>query len=458
MDFLSNRSHTCVFVMGLSRYYITDPEAVKQLLEMRRHFGTRLQLRYSTREGFHLKMFLFEGPSSLTAVVGSSNLTGGGTGGNLEANVAIYGHVKSKVMRDIRQLFSTIATSTVTSELNWEKLRKYSRDHRAREHRYGPLIRTTLEQTGDLPELTAGYADTIDDDANLIEGFGNVAPQELVWKISPGEWARQWPEWLRRIDEKTKEGIIAIGWDELGNPSELTFREIARRAKTAGFSKPKYVAQQIWSFFHQIQSGNIVVGYGHSKILGIGVVTGPATHSSGNDKRIYSNQISVTWYSLRAIRLNQRTRRVFTYPQDTLHLIKDKPTIHLIRRVVELSEVRRLEKYLDRQSVGSKALYQVLRQKILHLGNDVREQLAPKENNIIYKRKGSKSIFCGLRLRNRFDKLTVQIYLGEGKLSDPLGLAKIQGRNLYWFLVDGGSNLDYVGRLIGQAYNSVILR
>jgi HKD family nuclease len=81
------------FLVGLSPYYITDSEPLTHLLNLRNdlkkeHKEDRLQIRYYGDTSFHPKLFLFEKGSSTAAIVGSSNMTGGGTRDNIEANIS----------------------------------------------------------------------------------------------------------------------------------------------------------------------------------------------------------------------------------------------------------------------------------------------------------------------------------------------------------------------------------
>ncbi|MBI2999645.1 MAG: phospholipase D family protein [Deltaproteobacteria bacterium] len=233
--FLGNRGCSCVFVVGLSNQYITRPEAVKELLSISRDFPGSLKLRYSSRSSFHPKIFLFTKPLSYTALVGSSNLTGGGTRGNLEANIAISGQSPSdRIFRDLLRLFSKIGTRPVSSKLNRNRWKEYTRDFEGASIFRRTKVRASLKPTGDLGE-PGSFPDTnepdVDQDMEDIEELSRLPPDNVVWKISPDRNARQWREWQRQTNETTNEGVIPIGWENLGNPSRLTWAQIAVHAR-----------------------------------------------------------------------------------------------------------------------------------------------------------------------------------------------------------------------------------
>ena len=81
----------------------TDPEAIARLMELAdRHEGKFTLRRFESGNGgvFHSKLYLFESQrGTKTAILGSSNLTGGGLSTNVEANVLV------KDASDVRSLW-----------------------------------------------------------------------------------------------------------------------------------------------------------------------------------------------------------------------------------------------------------------------------------------------------------------------------------------------------------------
>lgn len=82
------------------------------------------------------------------------------------------------------------------------------------------------------------------------------------WKISPGEQAVNW-------EECRAGGFIGIGWNKLGDLSNLTEEEFNVRAEEHGGS------DQVWTFRNISVGDRIVANQGTKRVLGIGTVTGP---------------------------------------------------------------------------------------------------------------------------------------------------------------------------------------
>ena len=91
------------------------------------------------------------------------------------------------------------------------------------------------------------------------------------WKIAPGDNAWQW-------EECHEKGFIAIGWDEIGDVSNLSRAEFDVRrdeliAKHHDFGKAG--VNQVWRFSRIREGDRIVANRGVNEVLGIGTVTGP---------------------------------------------------------------------------------------------------------------------------------------------------------------------------------------
>jgi len=86
------------------------------------------------------------------------------------------------------------------------------------------------------------------------------------WKFSPGENGIRW-------DEFYKQGIIAIGWDNLGNLNDYTTETLAEALNVDDPTN----SNQIWNIenFRDASVGDIIIANkGRSKALGIGEITG----------------------------------------------------------------------------------------------------------------------------------------------------------------------------------------
>lgn len=130
-----------------------------------------------------------------------------------------------------------------------------------------------------------------------------AAPQTRYWKIAPGEDAKEWDVWRAG-------GFIAIGWNKLGDLTNVTHDEFKQRAEEMEASS------QVWKFRNIEVGDRVVANDGFYRVLGIGTVTGPYRFVEGAR---HAHQLPVRWDDTRErkvemkgwratlIRLNQDT-------------------------------------------------------------------------------------------------------------------------------------------------------
>jgi 5-methylcytosine-specific restriction enzyme B len=160
----------------------------------------------------------------------------------------------------------------------------------------------------------------------LRANFGNAR----VWTISAGEGGRMW-------DEFQEEGIIAIGWDHLGDLSEYGSGDAIRQALSEhdGRENPTNDTLACWQFSSEIKEGDLVLAkHGRSSLLGWGRVTGPYRHEP--ERLEYKNVIPVEWKRTGrwtipdARRITPKTLTEFTsyaqWVKWALDLMEDRPT------------------------------------------------------------------------------------------------------------------------------------
>ncbi|NIT56038.1 MAG: hypothetical protein GWN00_07305, partial [Aliifodinibius sp.] len=125
------------------------------------------------------------------------------------------------------------------------------------------------------------------------------------WVIAP--YHSDQPEiWQRVWQFDLDNGLISIGWRELGDISEYNEEElraaIERTYPNGSAGNKTKIFNMLWDFYHSIQEGDIVIARrGRKKIAAIGMVTRTAYYShaknaeaSGVDNS-YSNHIDVRW-------------------------------------------------------------------------------------------------------------------------------------------------------------------
>lgn len=119
--------------------------------------------------------------------------------------------------------------------------------------------------------------------------------KKRFWKIAPGPKGVYWDEWREK-------GIASIGWDEMGDLSDLKDRaefdslvQICKEAYYPGDSEGAF--NQVWKFVKEISIGDrIVANQGKSVVLGLGTVTGKYRF----DRTLtYPHVVDVTWDDLK---------------------------------------------------------------------------------------------------------------------------------------------------------------
>ncbi|HZG44277.1 MAG TPA: AAA family ATPase, partial [Longimicrobium sp.] len=109
-----------------------------------------------------------------------------------------------------------------------------------------------------------------------------------VWLIAPGEGARLWQEFQR-------DGICAIGWDELGDLAAYSTYEAAYEGLrgTRG-GNPLNDANACFEFAHRMRPGDLVIAkQGRSVILGVGEVASGYRYDDARSE--YRNVRDVRW-------------------------------------------------------------------------------------------------------------------------------------------------------------------
>jgi 5-methylcytosine-specific restriction enzyme B len=115
--------------------------------------------------------------------------------------------------------------------------------------------------------------------------FGSAS----VWAMAAGPGARAWGEFQR-------EGIVAIGWDFLGDLTEYDSREQIHDAlvEERGGGNPLMSALACWQFVHDVKVGDyVVIKRGRTEILGWGRITSDYRHEP--DRPEFDHVRDVRW-------------------------------------------------------------------------------------------------------------------------------------------------------------------
>ena len=134
------------------------------------------------------------------------------------------------------------------------------------------------------------YATRILSETEEIVQVETDIADKKYWLLAPGEGARKWDEFL-------KEGIAAIGWDELGDLNNYDSKdEIAKRLREIGESdsSKKNDALACHEFSKVINPGDIIIPKkGTKTYLGYGIVESKYIYDDSRDD--YKNTLIVNW-------------------------------------------------------------------------------------------------------------------------------------------------------------------
>lgn len=147
-----------------------------------------------------------------------------------------------------------------------------------------------------FPELSyyawkSNQADNGNTDEPTTRTVDSDVKETAYWIYSPGDNACKW-------DEFSKNGIMGIGWDEIGCslkefPSKEAIKEKMKKVYDASYSY-KNNAHCLWQFANEMKVGDIVFAKkGMHKIVGKGVVTSDYIYDTS--RKTYLNIRKVDW-------------------------------------------------------------------------------------------------------------------------------------------------------------------
>lgn len=204
-------------------------------------------------------------------------------------------------------------TRRVNTELTLHFIRQIGAEF-GREHLINALtavwenILYYYEQTGNKSSglcrgcraITEGQGVDIAFDETMFE---NIIPKQMpdpaltdpaekvrYWLYAAGDSSEYWPT-------DYQEGVMAIGWEDLGDLSQYSSKAEIRsklQALNGNTSSYKHQVHAVWQFVNEIKPGDIVfVKRGVGKIIGRGVVEGDYVYDP--DRLPYHNLRKVRW-------------------------------------------------------------------------------------------------------------------------------------------------------------------
>lgn len=117
------------------------------------------------------------------------------------------------------------------------------------------------------------------------------------WVIAPFDSTQ--PEmWEKVWQFDLANNVLSIGWEEIGNPSQLSeseIKDVLQKAYGGGSS-----SHVIWNFYHNIQLGDMVLARrGRKKIAAVGTVIKQAYFDKNKGREVdskHSNYLDVHWH------------------------------------------------------------------------------------------------------------------------------------------------------------------
>lgn len=199
---------------------------------------------------------------------------------------------------------------------------------------YAALQRAQLALVGLREDLDLFLIDhfmhyvTVEDGKDILdEWLGVEGPStETVaryWKIAPGKGAWNW-------DACREGGFIAIGWDDLGDISDLSraeFNALGDRLVAQYDDWTKTGLDQVWTFARVIKEGDrIVANRGTTRVLGIGTVIGSYHFVEGQR---HGHRLPVKWDDLttRQVRKAGWRRTLVSLSEEEFDEISHEPPV-----------------------------------------------------------------------------------------------------------------------------------
>lgn len=143
----------------------------------------------------------------------------------------------------------------------------------------------------DLDEILLDYNRiTFKGTADLEEPMESYSTNKY-WIVAPGEGARKWNQFYQ-------DGVIGIGWDDMGDLTKYETREDIReallRTYTEGSKSQTNNSLALWQFARVMTIGDIIIPKkGNSEYLGYGVVT--SEYYFDDLQQEYKHQRKVDW-------------------------------------------------------------------------------------------------------------------------------------------------------------------
>jgi len=272
-------------IIGASTdFMITDSDVLKELLQLKRKYRT-LSVKFYNSVRFHPKLFIFKMNGETNIIIGSSNLTGGGTKNNIEANVLLKNSSEDVFARSVVGSFNIWFDGG--EKLTAKIVHYYEKSKGEREKLNNKIKKKSPISETPIP--------------------ARLRMEINYWKVAPGPRGWQWPLWCQEIING--KGKIAIGWGKGTKQGKI--------------------------FYDEMKKGDIVVAYSRGIVFGIAKIISDAYSKRVKSLEPFHNLRDVEWIKLVEKRPPEKYIKILgTY--DTVHLIEDEDTIYYINSLINI--------------------------------------------------------------------------------------------------------------------------
>jgi 5-methylcytosine-specific restriction protein B len=154
-----------------------------------------------------------------------------------------------------------------------------------------------------------------------------------VWQYAPGPDADHWDEFYRN-------GIMAIGWDEMGDLSRFETQDAVRQRMIElyeGEADPKNNSKTCFDFAQTMQVGDLVFAkQGITKIVGYGTITGDYVFDANRAE--YKNVRAVNWQDRGEWPIDGLSRKTVTNITNPDFIARLKKLVELIDPIKSLRQ------------------------------------------------------------------------------------------------------------------------
>jgi hypothetical protein len=196
------------------------------------------------------------------------------------------------------------------------------------------------------------------------------------WKISPWDWGKDPQGWERQWRLCVKEKTIAMGWDKVGDLTNLSMEKIKTRLfrHYGEYRLPNYKARltrdakQLFSF-KKIRNEDIVIANkGQSEIAGVGQVNGD--YYFNRQASDFKHTLPVKWYSLERRKIKRQMHWLQTIIPLTRQEVQKLGILEIIKGIKTIQQyevdIKRGAKFSQRVT-RSREFQQAFRNAILEI-------------------------------------------------------------------------------------------